>query len=404
MSPARGAVRTEAMRELFSTVDDDLPFLRRLHAALGLGERMEAGEDDMVERLRRLEHGARVAMPVLMLAAGAVSACAWDPVTAAALGAWWVSIVAILGVRYGLLRPASAAVRSPEGAHRIARGVIVGAGLTGAMMGGLGALAMAVPAPEVRGFTLVLIALMCGLSPFGLHPLPLAWAAFNAPMIGLVAFAVALAYPEHLGKVGWASGLALVVGALAMRALDVDLRMRIAQGRRIDVLAGSLRDRGHRDALTGLRNRQWLGDYLSNLSDRSGVALAFVDLDGFKALNDTHGHAAGDIVLRAFADALQRTVRGVDHVARVGGDEFVIVMGAVGSLEAAQGAARRILASTRVPVVLPGGATFVPEASHGVSMLAGGARGTERALQEADSAMSDAKCRRRADGPVGLTA
>lgn len=388
------------MRDLSSTLDEAVPLIRRVRAALGLGQTLDVREDDAVERLRHLEHGARVAMPVMMLAAGAVTACAWDPATAAALGAWWVSIVAILGVRFGLLRPASTAVRSPEGARHIARGVAVGAALTGAMMGGLGALAMAVPVPEVRGFALVLIALVCGLSPFGLHPLPLAWAAFNATMVGLVAFAVALEYPEHLGMIAWASGLALGVGALAMRALHVDLRLRIAQGRRIDALVGTLRDRGHRDALTGLRNRQWLGEYLANLSDRSGVALAFIDLDGFKALNDTHGHAAGDLVLRSFADALQRTVRGLDHVVRLGGDEFVIVMGAVDSLEAAQAAATRILASTRSPVTLPGGATVVPEASHGVSMLAGGARGTERAMHEADAAMYDAKRRRRADGPA----
>jgi diguanylate cyclase (GGDEF)-like protein len=388
------------MRDLSSTLDEAVPLIRRVRAALGLGLTLDASEDDTVERLRHLEHGARVAMPVMMLAAGAVTACAWDPATAAALGAWWVSIVAILGVRFGLLRPASTAIRSPEGARHVARGVAVGTALTGAMMGGLGALAMAVPVPEVRGFALVLIALVCGLSPFGLHPLPLAWAAFNATMVGLVAFAVALEYPEHLDMIAWASGLALGVGALAMRALHVDLRLRIAQGRRIDALVGTLRDRGHRDALTGLRNRQWLGEYLANLSDRSGVALAFIDLDGFKALNDTHGHAAGDLVLRSFADALQRTVRGLDHVVRLGGDEFVIVMGAVDSLEAAQAAAKRILASTRAPVTLPGGATVVPEASHGVSMLAGGARGTERAMHEADAAMYDAKRRRRADGPA----
>ena len=64
MSPARDPVRSEAMRDLSSTVDDALPFLRRLHAALGLGQRLDADEDDLVERLRRLEHGARVALPL----------------------------------------------------------------------------------------------------------------------------------------------------------------------------------------------------------------------------------------------------------------------------------------------------------------------------------------------------
>ncbi len=382
------------MRELSSTLDEPVPLLRRAQAALGLGAAFDDHGDDLGERLGRLEQAARVAMPVMMLAAGAVTACAWDPATAVALGAWWVSIVAVLGVRSGLLRPVTAAARSPDVARRVARGVTVGAALAGAMMGGLGALAMAVPAPEVRCFALVLIALVCGLSPFALHPLPLAWLSFTAAMVAFVAFAVAFQYPEHFGMVAWASGLALGVGALAMRALYVELRLRIAQGRRIDGLAGTLRDHRHRDALTGLRNRQWLGEYLSNLSDRSGVALAFVDLDGFKALNDTYGHAAGDLVLRAFAELLQRTVRGLDHVARLGGDEFVIVMGSVASLKAAQGAALRILESTRVSIVLPGGVTLVPEASYGVSMLAGGA---ERALQEADAALNDAKRQRRAD-------
>lgn len=385
------------MRHAHSLHDDTVPLRRRLHQALGLAAPAEAAED-VVARVAHLEHGARVAAPVLVLAAVTLSAFAWDAATAVPLGVWWTSIIAILGVRYGLLRPASAASRSPEGARRIARAIATGTALTGAMMGGLGALAIGVPSPEVHGLALAMVALVCGMSPFSLHPVPSAWLNFNATMVGLFAFALALEYPAHAGMVACAAGFALTVGWFAMRALHVDLRVRIAQARRIDGLVGTLRDRSHRDPLTGLRNRQWLGEHLSNLSDLDGVALAFVDLDGFKALNDTHGHAAGDAVLRAYAAALQGAVRGVDHVVRLGGDEFVVVMGAVASRQAAEAAAERIVAAARAPVVLPDGTAVVPDASHGVAMLGGGGGGAERALQEADAAMYAAKRRRRGDG------
>jgi diguanylate cyclase (GGDEF)-like protein len=383
------------MRHVHSISDDTVPLRRRLHLALGLGAPAETAED-VVARVAQLEHGARVAAPVLVLAAVALSAFAWDAVTAVPLGVWWTSIVGILGVRYGLLRPVRATSRSPDAARRIARAIATGAALTGAMMGGLGALAIGVPSPEVHGLAFAMVALVCGLSPFGLHPVPAAWLNFNATMVGLFAFAVALEYPAHTATVACAAGFALAVGWCAMRALHVDLRVRIAQARRIDGLVGTLRDRSHRDPLTGLRNRQWLGEHLSNLSDLDGVALAFVDLDGFKALNDAHGHAAGDVVLRAYAAALQGAVRGIDHVVRLGGDEFVVVMGAVASQRAAEAAAERIVAAARVPVALPDGTSVVPDASHGVSMLAGG--GADRALQAADAAMYAAKRRRRGDG------
>ena len=386
------------MRPAQSIVDDSLPMLRRVHRALGRDVPAETVED-VVARVGHLEHGARVAAPVLVLTAVALSAFAWDATTAVPLSAWWVSIVAILGVRYGLLRPASAASRSPEAARRIARGIATGTALTGAMTGGLGALALGVPEPEVHGLALAMIAMLCGLSPFSLHPVPAAWLNFNATMVGLFAFALALEYPAHAPMVLSAATVALAVGWFAMRALHVDLRVRIAQARRIDGLVGTLRDRSHRDPLTGLRNRQWLGEHLANLSDRQGVALAFVDLDGFKALNDRHGHAAGDSVLRAYASALQGAVRGIDHVVRLGGDEFVVVLGDVASAEDAQAAAARIVAAARVPVTLPDGGTVVPDASHGVSMLASDTSGAARALDEADAAMNAAKRRRRGDIP-----
>jgi diguanylate cyclase (GGDEF)-like protein len=85
----------------------------------------------------------------------------------------------------------------------------------------------------------------------------------------------------------------------------------------------------------------------------SGASVVFCDLNGFKAVNDTHGHAAGDAVLVQIARRLKRTVRGEDFVARLGGDEFVIVVppDPCSDFEAL---ARRLLRGTDQPMILPG--------------------------------------------------
>ena len=114
------------------------------------------------------------------------------------------------------------------------------------------------------------------------------------------------------------------------------------------------------DALTGLPNRALLQDRLSQAvatAERQGqaVAVAYMDLDGFKAVNDTHGHDAGDMVLRAVGQRLHATLRDCDTVARLGGDEFVFVLSPAGTAEEVSEVVRRVQSAIAQPIDLPGG-------------------------------------------------
>jgi len=110
-----------------------------------------------------------------------------------------------------------------------------------------------------------------------------------------------------------------------------------------------------RDELTGLPTSGLFADRLEmalHAGHRQGhrVALLYVDLDGFKQVNDEHGHDAGDVLLRAIAHRLSMAIREDDTVARVGGDEFVVILAAVTEIETAETVAERLLAELRRPV------------------------------------------------------
>ncbi|MDQ2819545.1 MAG: EAL domain-containing protein [Pseudomonadota bacterium] len=154
------------------------------------------------------------------------------------------------------------------------------------------------------------------------------------------------------------------------------------------------------DALTELPNRSNLLDHLRQVllqSTRSGKigALMFCDLDNFKQLNDTRGHAAGDELLRAVAQRLLHAVRAVDQVARLGGDEFVVLIEPgndtyEAAAHQAEAVARKILASLAPSFHL---ANCVHElsASIGITLYSGAQNTVESTLQQADVAMYVAK-------------
>lgn len=127
------------------------------------------------------------------------------------------------------------------------------------------------------------------------------------------------------------------------------------------------RQRAVTDELTGLANRSGLRDHLARMGG-SGASVVFCDLNGFKAVNDAHGHDVGDAVLVQVARRLQRTTRGEDFVARIGGDEFVIVAPPDINSDFDM-LARRILRATDQPMILPGPIVATVGMSMGMAVL-----------------------------------
>lgn len=151
------------------------------------------------------------------------------------------------------------------------------------------------------------------------------------------------------------------------------------------------------DALTGLLNRRGLTELLPialSRADRSvsDLGLLFIDLDGFKAVNDTFGHEAGDELLRAVAVLLQQCVRETDSVVRLAGDEFTVLLEGLASCESdARLVAEKVLAAIAQPISTSHGLATV-SASIGISCYtAGSDKDAAQLMREADERMYQAK-------------
>ena len=156
-----------------------------------------------------------------------------------------------------------------------------------------------------------------------------------------------------------------------------------------------LKHLAHHDPLTGLANRTLLLERLGTAIDhavRTGVAgaVAFLDLDSFKYINDTFGHDLGDAVLKEIAERLKQSVRSDDTVARVGGDEFVMVINDQPSGADIADLVERIRESVSLPV-RAGAQTILPGVSIGVSVFPCDGATIEQVMRAADAAMYHAK-------------
>lgn len=180
------------------------------------------------------------------------------------------------------------------------------------------------------------------------------------------------------------------------RLLDDDGRPTGWRGVLADVTAEvKARERlqrlAHTDALTDLANRATLHDALRSVLHRGQPgALLFVDLDHFKAINDTLGHSAGDAVLQAVARRLRHCVRPDDVVARLGGDEFAVLCACPGAMDESAALAARIVAELQVPIDQAGRSLRLG-ASVGVTVWSAPAPAVDELLAQADLALYAAK-------------
>ena len=159
------------------------------------------------------------------------------------------------------------------------------------------------------------------------------------------------------------------------------------------------------DTLTGLPNRYLMFDRLNQLLVRAAryglsFAILFIDLDGFKRINDSRGHDVGDLVLRGVAERLTRNLRAADTVARIGGDEFVVLLESLRAGPDATALADKIRSTVGMPFALQGGDAAVT-VSIGIGQYPDDGRDAEELLKAADVAMYRAKRRRAAAAPPG---
>lgn len=159
-----------------------------------------------------------------------------------------------------------------------------------------------------------------------------------------------------------------------------------------------LQQLAHYDVLTGLPNRSLLIDRLEQAMAQtkrrqSILAVAFLDLDGFKAINDQHGHAAGDCYLSTLARRLQQVLRTGDTISRLGGDEFIIVLVDLEHPDAVHPLLERVLTTVKQQVELPGSSAILQTAaSIGVTFFPQESPiDAEQLMRQADQAMYEAK-------------
>jgi diguanylate cyclase (GGDEF)-like protein len=195
-------------------------------------------------------------------------------------------------------------------------------------------------------------------------------------------------------------GVIILVGGLILSVLAALLVQTLSTGRAralrtVTERTEQLRHLALHDVLTGLPNRQLMSERAEDLLERGrrehlGVAAMYMDIDGFKGVNDSFGHLAGDELLRATAGRIVATLRSGDTVGRIGGDEFIVL--AAGRAEAdTEHLAQRLLEALREPIELggPDGVILSITASIGVAM--GDRAEAEDLMRDADIALYGAK-------------
>jgi diguanylate cyclase (GGDEF)-like protein len=316
------------------------------------------------DRTRLLDMEARLsAARTVMYAAVAVALIICGPL----LGWWTLAPVAIVVASYRLLQPRIASADRPE--YVVATTVVIAQlqiGMGVALTGG----------PTSPLLVLLLLPVVTLPARFGARGL----------QAGIVlTIAITVAATAGVDPVGFRASpeyVVLSIAALFGLGAFADALMRAEVESRSD---------SAQDALTGLLNRKALATHFAEVARQAGltgrsVCMVLLDLDRFKAVNDDHGHAAGDAVLRAAADVLRGNLRSFELVYRVGGEEFLVLMPGV-DRQGALGVAERLREAMHA--ARPGG--LVVTASFGVAVAHGAAVTFDALFDAADQALYAAK-------------
>ncbi|MBI5640267.1 MAG: diguanylate cyclase [Nitrospirae bacterium] len=178
----------------------------------------------------------------------------------------------------------------------------------------------------------------------------------------------------------------------ALRRIDTGVEKRIESLKNeIDLL----KDLAYYDPLTGLPNRKLFLERLTQTLESAKryhniAAILYCDLDDFKQINDTFGHEAGDLLLKEVTRRLSASVRGADTAARMGGDEFTVILVRITKAEEAANVARRILDALSASFLLEG-SEYSISASIGISIYPSDSTDAENLIRFADTAMYEAK-------------
>lgn len=197
-------------------------------------------------------------------------------------------------------------------------------------------------------------------------------------------------------SLGLVTTLAVLVWVATLRRrLEIQAALLRKQTELLSESEERFRHMALHDPLTGLATRTLLQDRFkaaleANRRDKTGLALLMVDLDRFKEINDTYGHAAGDDVLCSTADRIVDAVRKVDTVARLGGDEFVVLLAGLHETQTAERIAAKLVENLSVPIS-SGGREISISVSVGLFADPAGRHSSEALLDGADAALYRAK-------------
>ena len=217
-------------------------------------------------------------------------------------------------------------------------------------------------------------------------------AAIFVPATGAMALTMYFAAPISLDEVPLVGLVLALASAGYMWRRWMDLRGEVT---RYDTLVRDLEHRATHDPLTGLPNRVLLMDRIEHalmLTDRSKklVALLCLDMDRFKEVNDAFGHEVGDRLLKLVANLLRRSARHEDTVARLSGDEFVLLLEGLNEAHEAAQLAERVSETLRTAVILEGHKIRI-SVSVGVALSSSSENTPAELLRRADGAMYQAK-------------